>query len=67
MNAGACPNAKCSEFIDFDTQKSYPTKCKKCDEPITENHYQHYADIMHATKMHLDTMKMSSVACKRQQ
>lgn len=64
MNSGACPNAKCNEFIDFDSIKIFPTKCKKCDEHITEKHNQHYKDIMYATRMHLDTMKMSSVACK---
>lgn len=64
MNAGACPNAKCSEYIDFDSIKTYPAKCRKCDEEITENQYQHFKDIMSATRSHLDGMKMSNVACK---
>ncbi|XP_055307326.1 histone-lysine N-methyltransferase SMYD3 isoform X2 [Sitodiplosis mosellana] len=62
MNAGACSNAKCNEFIDFESLKKYPTNCKKCDERITAKHYQQFKDVMHATRMHLDSMKMSSVA-----
>lgn len=64
MNAGACPNAKCQEFINFDSIKSYPAKCPKCDERITEKDNQCFKDIMQTTRMHLDSMKMSSVACK---
>lgn len=64
MNAGACPNAKCAEFIDFESMTTFPTKCKTCDEVITEKHCQHFKDMMYATRMHLDKMKMSSVACK---
>lgn len=64
MNAGACPNPKCSEYIDFDSIKMYPTKCKKCGEEITEKHYQHFKDIMNATRTHLDSLKMSNIACK---
>lgn len=65
MNAGACPNAKCNEFIDFQSTKKYPIKCMRCDEVITEEHHQKYMDIMHASRMHLDSMKMSSFACKK--
>lgn len=64
MNAGACPNAKCKEFIDFESKETFPTNCENCNEQITKEHYQHYKDIMHATRMHLDKMKMSSVACE---
>ncbi|XP_031626334.1 histone-lysine N-methyltransferase SMYD3 [Contarinia nasturtii] len=62
MNAGACPNAKCQAFISFDTIKSYPTKCAKCNECISEKDAQRFKDIMQTTRMHLDSMKMSSVA-----
>lgn len=64
MDAGACPNTKCHESINFESLKNYPTNCKKCDERITVKHYQNFKDIMHATRMHLDSMKMSSIACK---
>ena len=65
MNAGACPNfVRCNECIDFESLKKYPTKCKRCDERITTKHYQQYKDIMSQTLMHLDSMKMASVACK---
>lgn len=64
MNAGACPNEKCNEYIDFELLKKYPANCMKCDESITLSHYQQFKDIMQATRMHLDSMKMSSVACK---
>lgn len=65
MNAGACPNfVRCNEFIDFESVKKYPTKCQRCDERITNKHYQQYKDIMLQTRMHLDSMKMASVACK---
>lgn len=64
MNAGACTNPKCNEYIDIESCKRFPIKCEKCDETITEKHYQLYKDIMHATRMHLDTMQTSSTACK---
>lgn len=64
MNAGACANKQCNEYIDFDSIGAYPTSCKKCGERITESHHRQFKEIMSATRMHLDKMKMSSVACK---
>lgn len=64
MNAGACPNEKCNEFIDFESIEAYPTNCKRCSERITETHHQHFKEILNMTQMHLDKMKLSSVACK---
>lgn len=65
MNAGACSNAKCTEFIDFDSIKTFASKCRTCDEPITRRNYQRYQDVMSATRHHLDSLKMSDVACKK--
>lgn len=64
MNAGACPNKKCNEFIDFDSVNTFPLKCKKCNERISEKHYQHFKEIVNASRIHLDSLKMSNVACK---
>lgn len=63
MNAGACPNVKCPEIIDFSQIKTFPIKCNGCNETITEKHSQLYGDIMHATRIHLDKMQNSSVTC----
>lgn len=64
MNTGACPNKKCDEFIEFSAINSFPTKCIRCTEEITEKHYQQFKDIMQATRSHLDSLKMSNIACK---
>lgn len=64
MNAGACLNAKCTEYIDYDSIKIYPTKCQKCNELITKKNYQQFKEILNTTKTHLDSLKSSSVACK---
>lgn len=64
MNAGACPNEKCNEYIDFKSIEAYPTNCKRCSERITKAHHQHFKEILNMTQMHLDKMKLSSVACK---
>lgn len=63
MNAGACPNVKCPEIIDYSQIKTFPIKCNGCNETITEKHSQLYGDIMHATRIHLDKMQNSSVTC----
>lgn len=64
MNAGACPNGKCNAFINFVSFERFPAKCRNCDEIITDKHHQLYQDLMHTTQMHLDKMKLASVACK---
>lgn len=65
MNAAACPNQKCDEFIEFDSINGLPTKCNRCNEKITEKHYQQFKEITQATRLHLDSLKMSNVACKQ--
>lgn len=64
MNAGACPNQKCDAFIEYNSINKLPSKCSKCSEQITEKDYQQFKDIMQATRSHLDSLKMSNVACK---
>lgn len=64
MNTGACPNKKCDEFIDYDSIKEFPTKCNRCNEDITEKHYQNFKEIMQTTRSHLEELKMSDVTCK---
>lgn len=64
MKAGACPNAKCMEAVNFESIKAFPTKCNQCGERILEHHNQQFKDVMDATRMHLDNMKTSSIACK---
>lgn len=66
MNAGACPNEKCQEIINYSQMKTFPIKCDNCSEIITEKHSQLYGDIMHVTRIQLDKMKSSSVACNYQ-
>lgn len=64
MNAAACPNSKCIQMIQFDENGAkLPFNCSKCDQPITEKHLQTFRDVSIATRMHLDKMKMSNVAC----
>lgn len=65
MNTGACPNRRCDEFIDFYSNNAFPTKCIRCREEITEKHHQQFKEIMQATRAHLDSLKMSDVACKK--
>lgn len=62
MNAAACPNPKCSESLNLQTDET--TKCPKCDEAISEKYRQMFRDVMSVSRMHLDKMKMSNVACK---
>lgn len=64
MNTGACPNKKCDDFIVYDSINGFPIKCSRCSEEITEKHYQQFKEIMQATRAHLDSLKMSNVACK---
>lgn len=64
MNAAACSNSKCNEMIHFKENSKLPFNCNKCDHQITEKHYQMYRDVLHATRLHLDKMKMSNIACK---
>lgn len=62
MNAAACPNPNCTEPLDMQTDDEV-TKCQRCDEAVTDKHRQTYRDMMLVTRMHLDKMKQSSVAC----
>lgn len=64
MNAAACPNTKCSQIIHFDANTKLPFTCSNCDHFITEKHYQLYRDVDNATRMHLDNMKLSNIACE---
>lgn len=65
MNAAACLNKKCDAFIDFNTKPEFPMKCNKCDQSITAKHYEAFKDMVSVTREHLDKMKVSSMACKR--
>lgn len=64
MSAAACPNTKCNQMIYFEENIKLPMNCSKCEQLITEKHHQMYRDVTHATRMHLDKMKMSNIACK---
>lgn len=66
MNAGACPNQKCDAFIEFNSINKFPVKCSKCSEEVSENDHQQFKEIMHATRVHLDSLKSSKVACKHE-
>lgn len=67
MSAAACPNEKCYELIDFNDDTKFPFRCKQCDEQITVRHHLNYLEVMSMTKTHLDTIKMSNIACKIEQ
>lgn len=64
MSAAACLNTNCDQMIHFEENIKLPMNCSKCDQLITEKHHQMYRDVTHATRMHLDKMKMSNIACK---
>lgn len=51
-------------MIHFDENTELPFNCSKCDHLITVKHHQMYRDVVNATRMHLDKMKMSNIACK---
>lgn len=61
MNAAACPNPKCSEPLNLESET---VKCPRCDEVILDKYRQMFKEVMSVTHMNLDKMKMSSVACK---
>lgn len=62
MNAAACPNPKCNEVLNL--QNDETIKCPRCEEAVSEKCRQTFRDVMSATRMHLDKMKMCNVACK---
>lgn len=64
MSSASCPNQHCDEMIFFIQNIKLPFECKKCKQMITSKHQQTYNEIMDLTRMHLDQMKMSNVACK---
>lgn len=39
-------------------------QCPKCSVTIPRNHIETFKDVMAATRMHLDKMKYSSMACE---
>lgn len=64
MNAAACPNKKCNAIINLEEKNvKLPFNCSKCVEIISEKQRQVYKDVMSMTRMHLDKMKSSSIAC----
>ena len=61
MNAAACPNAKCNEYINVQNNTK-EDECGSCGATITTEHISKYYEIMELTKLHIENMK--DVACK---
>lgn len=65
MSSASCPNKNCTEMIFLAENTKLPFECEKCKQTITAKHRETYSEVMNLTKLHLDQMKMSRVACKR--
>lgn len=63
MSSASCPNKNCAEMIFFAENTKLPSECEKCKQTITAKHRDTYTEVMDLTKLHLDQMKMSRVAC----
>lgn len=56
MTAALCPNSKCKEVLTLDR-----SKCKKCDEDISDDFIRRFEEVTEFTEMHLQNMK--NIAC----
>lgn len=61
MNAAACPNEKCSEFLNLYAEP-IPSECTKCKAKISPEHVETFNEIMELTKIHVENMK--DIACE---
>lgn len=61
MNAAACPNEKCNEFLNLYAEP-LPTECTKCKAEIGTEHVETFMEIMELTKIHVENMK--DIACE---
>lgn len=65
MNAAACSNAKCSGLVNLlNCSPSANVQCAKCSVTIPRSHIESFKEVMAATRMHLDKMKLSSMVCE---
>jgi hypothetical protein len=60
INAAACPNDQCDNYIDAESA-SADDKCGKCGAAITENFLELFKQVIEFTDIHLQNMKQ--LAC----
>lgn len=61
MNSAACPNRTCSGPIDPAGDSDTDSQCSQCDTEIPASFLRKYKNVIEATKLHLQEMKLACI------